>query len=109
MMEEEELSFKLSSHILTDGWTLDDKLGYRLYAYALARFLTHPETHPPICISIQSPWGVGKTTLMRLLQMTLDRNAISVRENKEVETETKNDSKHNEMEDNYRIRDIKSG
>jgi tetratricopeptide (TPR) repeat protein len=65
-----------SSHITTDRWTVDDALGYREYAHAIARFLTHPDTRAPLCISIQAPWGGGKTSLMRMIQEELDQKAV---------------------------------
>jgi hypothetical protein len=65
-----------STHIATDIWTLDDTLGYRTYAYAIYRFMTHPQTRPPLTISIQAPWGGGKTSLMRMIQQALDPTAL---------------------------------
>jgi len=64
-----------STHIATDVWTTDDALGYRAYAYAIYRFMTHPLTRPPLTISIQAPWGGGKTSLMRMVQQFLDPDA----------------------------------
>jgi hypothetical protein len=65
-----------STHIATDIWTLDDSLGYKAYAYAIYRFMTHPQTEPPLTISIQAPWGGGKTSLMRMIQSLLDPGAL---------------------------------
>lgn len=62
----------LSPHITTDRWTIDDALGYRFYAEAIARFITDLRTIPPLTISIQAPWGGGKTSLMRMIQQRLD-------------------------------------
>jgi hypothetical protein len=73
-----------STHIATDIWTLNDALGYGAYAYALSRFMTHPETKPPLTISIQAPWGGGKTSLMRMIQNELDPEAFA-----EVKDETR--------------------
>lgn len=61
-----------SPHIATDRWTVEDALGYRSYAYAIYRFLTHENTSPPLTVSIQAPWGGGKTSLMRMVQAYLD-------------------------------------
>jgi len=61
-----------STHIARDKWTLDDALGYHAYAYAIYRFLTDADTAPPLAISIQAPWGGGKTSLMRMIQAQLD-------------------------------------
>jgi phospholipase C len=61
-----------STHVARDRWTADDSLGHYPYAYAIYRFLTSPETKPPLAISIQAPWGGGKTSLMRMVQRQLD-------------------------------------
>ena len=61
-----------STHIATDRWTLDDTLGFEAYAHAIYRFMTHKETFSPVTISIQAPWGGGKTSLMRMIQKKLD-------------------------------------
>jgi hypothetical protein len=61
-----------STHVARDRWTVDDSLGYFPYAYAIYRFLTDKGTQPPLAISIQAPWGGGKTSLMRMVQRQLD-------------------------------------
>ena len=66
-----------STHVARDRWTTDDSLGHYPYAYAIYRFLTDPETSPPLAVSIQAPWGGGKTSLMRMIQAQLDPDAIS--------------------------------
>lgn len=66
----------LSTYIARDRWTVDDALGYDVYAYAISKFLTHPETKQPLTISIQAPWGGGKTSLMRMIQQELDPKAL---------------------------------
>lgn len=66
----------LSTSIASDCWTLDDELGYDAYAYAIYKFLIHKETKPPLTISIQAPWGGGKTSLMRMIQERLDPKVL---------------------------------
>jgi phospholipase C len=61
-----------SPHVARDRWTTDDSLGHKPYAYAIYRFLTAEDTKPPLAISIQAPWGGGKTSLMRMIQQQLD-------------------------------------
>jgi hypothetical protein len=62
-----------SAHIASDLWTDRDTMGYRYYAYALYHFLTHARTRRgPLTISVQAPWGGGKTSLMRMVQQQLD-------------------------------------
>jgi len=70
---EERLNFP--SNISSDVATINDKLGYRIYSHAIYRFLTHQNTSPPLTISIKAPWGGGKTSIMRMLQATLDPRA----------------------------------
>jgi len=67
----------LSAHIASDLWTTEDALGYEDYAYAIYRFMTHPKTRPPLTISIQAPWGGGKTSLMRIVRKFIDPEADS--------------------------------
>ncbi len=69
-----------STHVARDRWTVDDTLGYKAYAYAIYRFMTHPQTQPPLAISIQAPWGGGKTSLMRMIQNRLDPDAVELAE-----------------------------
>lgn len=70
--EEPDVPEGPSTHIATDIWTTDDALGYEAYAYAIARFITHGQTRAPLTISVQAPWGGGKTSLMRMIQKELD-------------------------------------
>lgn len=65
-----------STHIASDMWTTVDTLGYGAYAHAIYRFMTHKQTRSPLTISIQAPWGGGKTSLMRMIQRKLDPAAF---------------------------------
>lgn len=53
-----------------------DRLGYDSYATAIADFLTHAQTPPPLSVSIQAPWGVGKSSLMQMVRNHLDPQAV---------------------------------
>ena len=66
---------ELFTHIASDKWTIRDALGYNTYAYAIAKFLTDKQTEAPISVSIQAPWGGGKTSLMRMVRYMLDKDA----------------------------------
>jgi KAP family P-loop domain/Putative peptidoglycan binding domain len=58
--------------IARDYWTIEDRLGYRPYADAIAAFIRHRDTKPPLTIGVKAPWGAGKTSLMRMVQQRLD-------------------------------------
>lgn len=73
--KEKQLGDILKTYIHNDKWTVKDALGYHSYAFALAKFITAKETKTPLCISIQAPWGGGKTSLMRMIQKMLDSDA----------------------------------
>jgi ATPase subunit of ABC transporter with duplicated ATPase domains len=62
-----------------------------LFSHAIARFITHPKTVPPLCISIQAPWGQGKTSLMRMVQEDLDKDAVRevLKESRSVQLQRK--------------------
>jgi len=66
----------LSTCITNDKWTDKDSLGYDIYAHAIYKFIIHEDTKAPFTISIQAPWGGGKTSLMRMLQKLLDPKAL---------------------------------
>lgn len=71
-----------STHVTNDLWTVHDRLGYGEYARAIYNFLLDPRTKPPLTISIQAPWGGGKTSLMRMIQRELDPDSQVVVEAK---------------------------
>jgi KAP family P-loop domain len=60
------------SHLTRDYWTLDDQLEYRPFAHAIASFIRHPDSRPPLTIGVKGPWGAGKTSLMRMIRAELD-------------------------------------
>ncbi|GGQ20574.1 hypothetical protein GCM10010187_41270 [Actinomadura coerulea] len=61
--------------VTRDFWTTDDRLAYRPYADAIAAFIRHADTRPPLTIGVKAPWGAGKTSLMRMVQQNLDPGA----------------------------------
>lgn len=68
----------LPTYIENDLWTTKDKLNYQIYAIAIANFLTKKETKSPLSISIQSPWGGGKSSLMRMIQKQMDEKGAQL-------------------------------
>jgi hypothetical protein len=85
---------KPSAHLTSDAYALEDMLGYGLIVHACYTFLTHKDTKPPLCVSIQSPWGGGKTSFMRMLQEKLDpgssRFTTGVEQDTKVEPKMEN-------------------
>lgn len=67
--------YRPSSAVSRDYWTTEDTLGHQLYADAIAEFICHPDTRPPLTIGIKAPWGAGKTSLMRMVRDRLDPGA----------------------------------
>lgn len=63
---------EIGKTLLNDVAAEDDRLGYDSYAEAIKDFLTHATTPPPLSISIQAPWGVGKSSLMQQIRNKLD-------------------------------------
>jgi KAP family P-loop domain len=49
----------------------EDRLGFTVYAQALAELIDHPGTHTPLTIAVSAPWGAGKTSLARLVAYRL--------------------------------------
>jgi photosystem II stability/assembly factor-like uncharacterized protein len=56
----------------------NDRLGQRALVERLTNFLTNPNTAPPLVISLQAPWGMGKSSVMRMLQANLKKNRAAV-------------------------------
>jgi len=48
-----------------------DALGVESDAQALARFILHPQTDPPLTVGIHGPWGKGKSSFMKLVENAL--------------------------------------
>lgn len=53
--------------LIADTATLNDKFGYHSYAQAIGFFLMDKQTIPPITLSIQAPWGYGKSSMIEQL------------------------------------------
>jgi len=68
-------SFKQGS-LLSDRPTEIDTLGIKNDAEALARFVLHPQTDPPLTIGIHGPWGKGKSSFMKLVEDALIDKAL---------------------------------
>ncbi|WP_394834369.1 KAP family NTPase [Pendulispora rubella] len=56
---------------LSDIATREDLLGFSPYVNAVASFLQHPDTKPPLTMSVEGKWGSGKTSFMLQLEDAL--------------------------------------
>jgi hypothetical protein len=52
-----------------------DELGVNDYANAIARFILHRSTTPPLTIGIHGVWGRGKSSFMKLIDLELIKHA----------------------------------
>ena len=68
---------------ISDQPTGRDELGFGPYAEALAAFLTHKDTKPPLTISVEGGWGSGKSSFMLLLRKAI----ISAHEKERLSTQ----------------------
>ncbi|MBK1989487.1 hypothetical protein A0J48_018435 [Sphaerospermopsis aphanizomenoides BCCUSP55] len=59
-----------------------DSLGLTPYVIAMTEFLTHPDTKPPLTISIEGEWGSGKSSFMKQLEEQIKVKSKEVREKK---------------------------
>jgi KAP family P-loop domain len=65
-------TLRIRPRLSTDKPTLTDTLGFDAYAAAIAAFLLDEASQPPLTISIQAPWGGGKTSMMLMIEERLD-------------------------------------
>ncbi|MGD1714200.1 GUN4 domain-containing protein [Dapis sp. BLCC M172] len=66
-----------SKQIITvgDQPTTNDELGFTPYVIAMAEFLTHKDTKPPLTISIEGEWGSGKSSFMKQLETEVKKKS----------------------------------
>jgi KAP family P-loop domain len=50
-----------------------DRLGFGAMVNALRRFLDNPDTAPPVVLSVNGPWGSGKSSVMKMLSRELGK------------------------------------
>jgi KAP family P-loop domain len=60
---------------LSDGPSSTDTAGFTPYVRALAWFLLSEKTLPPLTVSIEGPWGSGKSSFMLQLEKFIDSTA----------------------------------
>jgi hypothetical protein len=61
----------IDSSFHRDEPTTKDELGVEDYANALARFVLHPQTQPPLTVGIHGRWAKGKSSFMSLVDQAL--------------------------------------
>jgi len=61
----------IAARALADQPSEVDQLGFSDYATALADFIEDERTKKPLTIGIDAPWGMGKTTLMHMIESRL--------------------------------------
>jgi len=67
----QEFIAQISPSGLSDVPTAQDRIGFRPYVRAIAWFLSDAETKPPLTVSIEGPWGSGKSSFMLQLEEEL--------------------------------------
>jgi formylglycine-generating enzyme required for sulfatase activity len=53
---------------VSDQATNNDALGFEPYVIAIAEFLLHQQTQPPLTLSVEGEWGSGKSSFMKMLE-----------------------------------------
>lgn len=68
--------------LTNDAWATKDLLGYELYATAISGMIIEDnhQTNPPLTVAILAPWGQGKTTLMRYIEIDFRAKRKGLRE-----------------------------
>jgi hypothetical protein len=66
---------EIVAHALADGPSEIDLLQFSHYADALTDFIKNENTEKPLTIAIDAGWGMGKTTLMRMIEKRLTQSA----------------------------------
>lgn len=69
---EDVLTGQVLMNLHNDAASTLDYLGYKTYAQAIAAFVANPSTPAPLSISVQAPWGAGKSSLMQMIRERLD-------------------------------------
>lgn len=68
----------IGAYSIPDQPTIFDTLGFEPYTTAIAEFLTHKDTKPPLTLSIEGEWGSGKSSFMLQLMEKLAKDGLVV-------------------------------
>jgi hypothetical protein len=60
-----------------DVATDHDDLGFGTYVKCLGAFLTHADTRPPLTVSVEGPWGCGKSSFMLQLSKEVSKHQMA--------------------------------
>lgn len=52
---------------------ISDQLNFADYAYAFARLISSPHTSPPLTIGIYGSWGIGKSSLLKMISEEVNK------------------------------------
>lgn len=69
--ETKKALMKIKSYPLADTWSKIDLLYFSDYANSIVDFIKNEKTIDPLVIGIDAPWGMGKTTLMHIIEKKL--------------------------------------
>jgi hypothetical protein len=77
--EPEAIRYEIAIRALADRPSDIDLLRFSDYADALADFIKNENTNKPLTIAIDAPWGMGKTTLMRMIKKRLGQQEVKTK------------------------------
>jgi len=55
---------------------ISDQLNFADYAYAFARLISSPHTSPPLTIGIYGSWGIGKSSLLKMIDEEVNKTQV---------------------------------
>lgn len=91
--EASRTSLDITIRALSDAPTIHDLLGFTVYADALVKFIEDPRTEKPLTIAIDAPWGMGKSSLMRMIEQRLAHPGQAEDDNQEPDQISKKEKK----------------
>lgn len=74
-----DLQNRILTEAVEDGPVTDaarDRLGFGPIVDAMANFMRHESTRPPVTFAVTAPWGRGKSSLMHLLEKRLQAQGV---------------------------------
>jgi len=60
-----------------DNPSIEDHFGRERFVETLGYFLTRPKTGTPLTVSIEAPWGAGKSSFLRQLESQVLRSSVT--------------------------------